>query len=54
MDGTLAENIIGYSVWDPNWLDAVITVVDLHKDITTLPLGLLTPVGAKGSRLSGG
>jgi len=54
MDATLAENIVGFCTLDVDWLDTIITAVDLHKDLATLPQGKSTPVGSRGSRLSGG
>lgn len=54
MSGTLLENVVGFANFDSSWLDSAIRAVDLDKDISTLPQGISTQVGSKGTNLSGG
>ncbi|VDQ13313.1 unnamed protein product [Trichobilharzia regenti] len=53
--GTIRENILFGSNYDPTWLNTVIEACALVSDLANLPHGLDTDVGeAGGSRLSGG
>ena len=52
--GTVRDNIVGMSAWDPAWYETVKYACDLMKDLEDLPDGDLTLTGNRGSNLSGG
>ncbi|KAK5989625.1 ABC multidrug transporter B [Cladobotryum mycophilum] len=54
LNGTLQDNIVGFSDLDSNWFETVVRAVDLTKDISTLSDGVQTKIGSKGVVLSGG
>lgn len=54
MSGTLQDNIVGFADYDSIWLDTVISAVDLDRDLSSLPKGLPTQVGSRGTNLSRG
>ena len=55
VSGTLRENIVlGVSEVDDLQILSVLKSVDLHKWVESLPLGLDTQAGERGSQLSGG
>lgn len=54
MNGTILENIVGFADFDQAWLNTVIRAAALDRDISTLPQGIKSQVGSKGTRLSGG
>ncbi|ETS84643.1 hypothetical protein PFICI_02668 [Pestalotiopsis fici W106-1] len=54
MNGSLRDNILGFSHFDNNWYEHVCQAVDLSKDISSFPGGDLTQVGSRGVALSGG
>lgn len=51
---TLRNNILGASVYVPEWYDTVVHACALVHDIASLAQGDLTVVGSAGSSLSGG
>jgi ATP-binding cassette, subfamily C (CFTR/MRP), member 1 len=51
---SLRNNILGASVFDKKWYDAVVRACALEGDIAELPQGDLTVVGSAGHSLSGG
>ncbi|CRG89601.1 Multidrug resistance-associated protein 1 [Talaromyces islandicus] len=53
-NGTIMENVIGFSDLNLQFYRMVLHACDLEKDLESLPLGDQTPVGSKGSSLSGG
>ena len=53
-NGTIQENIIGFSSWDEDKYNAVLQATMLSVDISSLPLGSDTKVGNSGTSLSGG
>ena len=52
--GTIRDNIVGMSTWDPVWYQTVTYACDLVKDLEYLPDGDLTLTGNRGNNLSGG
>lgn len=54
VNGTLKENIIHGSDYDPLWYNQVIQACDLETDIANMQHGDETIVGSKGLSLSGG
>jgi ABC-type multidrug transport system fused ATPase/permease subunit len=54
VNGTLRENIIHGSDYDPMWYNQVVQACDLEADIANMALGDETIVGSKGMSLSGG
>lgn len=54
MNGTLQQNILGFSDFDSGWYEKVVRAVDLTKDISMLSEGNDTRIGSKGVMLSGG
>jgi ATP-binding cassette subfamily C (CFTR/MRP) protein 1 len=54
VNGTLRNNIVNGSDFDPDWYNTVIQACDLETDISIMPLGDETIVGSKGLSLSGG
>lgn len=54
MSGKLRDNIVGFADYDGTWLGTVISAVDLDRDVSSLPKGLATQVGSRGTNLSGG
>ncbi|KAJ0162521.1 Canalicular multispecific organic anion transporter 2 [Colletotrichum tanaceti] len=53
-NGTVRQNILGVSLYDPKWYDAVISACGLEADLQALQGGDYTLVGSKGVNLSGG
>lgn len=54
-DGSIKENILFGSKYDPSWFQCVIEACELKQDLAEFRLGLATQVGGGGvSRLSGG
>lgn len=53
-NGSIFQNIIGVSTYDPTWYDTVKWACNLHADIEQLLNGDYTRVGSKGLNLSGG
>ena len=53
-NGTLQDNILGVSLYERDWYQAVIHACCLRDDIELLPKGDLTKVGSAGISLSGG
>ncbi|MEW5316893.1 MAG: hypothetical protein WDW38_008234 [Sanguina aurantia] len=54
MGGTVRENIVFGSAWDPAWYASVIGACDLGVDIAGLEAGDATELGERGINLSGG
>ncbi|KAF2181846.1 hypothetical protein K469DRAFT_740732 [Zopfia rhizophila CBS 207.26] len=54
VNGTLRDNIIHSSDYDPEWYTTVIQACDLETDIANMQFGDETIVGSKGLSLSGG
>lgn len=54
INGTVKENIIGFSEPDETWYDTIIRACALQEDISTLPQQDQTRVGSGGLNLSGG
>ncbi|KAM4056705.1 ABC transporter [Hirsutella rhossiliensis] len=54
VNGTLQQNIVGFSDFESGWYDTVVRAVDLTKDISSLSEGNDTRIGSKGVILSGG
>lgn len=54
LEGTLAENIAFDGAVDPERLRAAVAGSQLSDLVATLPAGLETHIGERGSRLSGG
>jgi len=54
LDGTLADNITRFGPHSPAKLQAAIDAVGLQPLVSSLPLGLQTPLGRDGAKLSGG
>ncbi|PIA92043.1 ABC transporter C family member 13 [Cercospora beticola] len=52
--GTIQNNIVGKSDWDREWYLKVISACALVADFQELRMGDQTPIGAKGSQVSGG
>ncbi|TDZ71708.1 ABC transporter atnG [Colletotrichum trifolii] len=53
-NGTIRQNILGVSLYDPKWYDAVVSACGLEADLQALQKGDYTLVGSKGVNLSGG
>lgn len=53
-NGSLKENIISNSEFDPQWFRAVVHACALIPDLKQLPLHEQTVIGSKGLSLSGG
>ncbi|KAK6211651.1 ABC transporter [Colletotrichum tabaci] len=53
-NGTIRQNILGVSLYDPKWYEAVISACGLEPDLQAFPKGDYTLVGSKGVNLSGG
>jgi ATP-binding cassette, subfamily C (CFTR/MRP), member 1 len=53
-EGTLKENIVGFSEFDQAWYDTVLHACALDEDITRFPAGHETMLGGQGLNLSGG
>ncbi|KAL4758550.1 uncharacterized protein BDW70DRAFT_170256 [Aspergillus foveolatus] len=53
-NGSIRENILGGSSFDPPWYSTVVAACGLEKDFTELTAGDQTAVGSKGVSLSGG
>lgn len=53
-NGTIRENIVGYSSFSRPWYDAVISACALSHDIAQMPSRDKTVVGSDGINLSGG
>ncbi|PHH87336.1 hypothetical protein CDD83_8998 [Cordyceps sp. RAO-2017] len=54
INGTVRDNIVGFSDFDSIRYDAVVRAVDLAKDVAAMADGHQTRVGSKGVILSGG
>lgn len=52
--GTIRENIIGMTDFDPVWYRRVVNVCALQKDVDDMPDGDQTFIGSRGLALSGG
>lgn len=53
-NSSVMENIIGFSTYEKDWYDKVVSACALEKDIEQLPHGRHTVVGSQGVALSGG
>ncbi|OAL71823.1 ABC multidrug transporter [Trichophyton violaceum] len=53
-NGTVQQNIIGFSIFQPRWYNTVVKACALVTDIDSLPRGNETIVGSDGLNLSGG
>ncbi|OTB13269.1 hypothetical protein K445DRAFT_24767 [Daldinia sp. EC12] len=53
-NGSIQENIVGYSPFDPERYAEVIDAMILGVDLETLPLKGMTNIGSNGTNLSGG
>ena len=53
-NGTVKENIMGDSFYDPRWYESVIRACALDTDLAQFALGEHTIIGSKGLALSGG
>lgn len=53
-NGTVRQNILGVSLYDPKWYDIVTSACGLETDLQALQKGDYTLVGSKGVNLSGG
>ncbi|EFR04178.1 canalicular multispecific organic anion transporter 1 [Nannizzia gypsea CBS 118893] len=53
-NGTIQQNIIGCSVFQPSWYNTVVEACALMADINTMSNGHETMVGSDGINLSGG
>ncbi|TDZ36526.1 ABC transporter atnG [Colletotrichum spinosum] len=53
-NGTVRQNILGVSLYDPKWYDTVVSACGLEADLQALQKGDYTLVGSKGVNLSGG
>ncbi|KAI8290846.1 ABC transporter atnG [Colletotrichum sp. SAR 10_98] len=53
-NGTIRQNVLGVSLYDPKWYDAVISACGLESDIQALQKGDYTLIGSNGVNLSGG
>lgn len=53
-NGTVKENIMGDSHYDPKWYATVVRACSLETDLTQFALGEHTVIGSKGLALSGG
>ena len=54
INGSILDNIIGFSQYDKEWYDKVLYACALEKDIEHLPHGRHTVIGSRGITLSGG
>lgn len=54
INGTIRDNIVAESDYDPEWYAQVLYACDLDADLQSLSKGDLTVVGSKGVKLSGG
>jgi ABC-type bacteriocin/lantibiotic exporter with double-glycine peptidase domain len=52
--GTIRDNILGSCKWDELWYNEVLRACALDEDIRDMTKGHDTPVGVRGSRISGG
>ena len=52
--GTIQNNIVGKSDWDGEWYLKVISACALVADFQELHMGDQTPIGARGTQVSGG
>ncbi|KAJ0350144.1 hypothetical protein COL154_013387 [Colletotrichum chrysophilum] len=53
-NGTVRQNVLGVSLYDPKWYDAVISACGLETDLQAFQKGDYTPIGSNGVNLSGG
>ena len=53
-NGTVKENVMGDSHFDPKWYVTVVRACALEKDLAQFALGEHTIIGSKGLALSGG
>ena len=53
-NGTIRENILGLSLYDPEWYNSVVRCCGLQEDLEAMPDGDETRVGSNGLHLSGG
>ncbi|KAM4067622.1 ABC transporter [Hirsutella rhossiliensis] len=53
-NGTIKENIVGYSDFSRPWYDAVVSACALSYDVAQMPSGDNTVIGSDGINLSGG
>ena len=54
INGSIQENILGFSNFDGPWYNAVLHACALEDDLDTFPMGDQSLVGSKGITLSGG
>lgn len=54
LNGTIQNNILGFSNFDSEWYSAVVRACELEEDFSVLPLGDKSLIGSKGITLSGG
>jgi ATP-binding cassette subfamily C (CFTR/MRP) protein 1 len=54
INGTIKENIIGFSEADTTWYETVLRACALEEDVSAMPKGHDTVVGSSGISLSGG
>jgi ATP-binding cassette subfamily C (CFTR/MRP) protein 1 len=54
MYGTIKDNIIGTTAFDPIWYRRVVSICALQKDVDDMPEGDQTLIGSRGLALSGG
>ena len=53
-NGTIRQNIVGASAWDPQWYSTVGSACCLDDDLRLLKNGDETSIGSRGVNLSGG
>jgi ATP-binding cassette subfamily C (CFTR/MRP) protein 1 len=53
-NSSIRKNIVGVSIFEPEWYNSVIHACALETDLDTLPDGDSTNVGSAGTALSGG
>ncbi|KAI8306537.1 ABC transporter atnG [Colletotrichum sp. SAR11_59] len=53
-NGTVRQNVLGVSLYDPKWYNAVISACGLETDLQAFQRGDYTLVGSNGVNLSGG
>jgi ATP-binding cassette, subfamily C (CFTR/MRP), member 1 len=53
-NATIQENIVNDQVFNDGWYHTIVSVCDLNTDLALLPRGNDTPIGSRGSTLSGG
>ncbi|KAH9237240.1 hypothetical protein K456DRAFT_1759479 [Colletotrichum gloeosporioides 23] len=53
-NGTVRQNVLGVSLYDPKWYDAVISACGLETDLQAFQKGDYTLIGSNGVNLSGG